>query len=193
MLELLLNPGKKRRKHRSKARRSRRNPKTVMGTVRAHTIRTHKQKRIVGGKRAGKWTNPMAMVGTLKSRMTSDVLPLAAGVVANMLLRPRIQDALKITTPSLWKNAAVGIGSAALLGLATGLVARQYAGKVVVGALVQTAITTAIEAKSAHTIATTPAVTVTPVALPAPVKAAGLGWEDDGLSSYTPETDAEPM
>jgi hypothetical protein len=204
MLELLLNPGKKRAKRKSKARRTRRNGgrgyvgggpysypivPTHMAGPRHHRRRipSHKQKRDF----AGVWSNPMAMVGTVKSRMTNDVLPLAAGVVANMLLRPKIQDALKITTPTVWKNAAVGVGSAALLGLATGLVARKYAAKVVIGALVQTAITTAIEAKSAYTVAATPAVPALPA--PAPVKAAGLGWEDDGLASYSPEFDAEPM
>jgi hypothetical protein len=196
MLELLLNPHKRKaRKGKAKARRTRKSRKFVTIFTRRHKRVSEKRwakgTKVRGKIGGGRWTNPMAMVGTLKSRMTHDVLPLAAGVVANMLLRPKIQDAIGITTPSIWKNAAVGVGSAALLGIVTGLVARQYAGKVVIGALVQTAITTAIEAKAAHTVATTPAVVV-PV-LPAPVKAAGLGWEDDGLASYSPEYDAEPM
>jgi hypothetical protein len=204
MLELLLNPRRKARR----ARRSRKhNPKAPfrMGLVRTHAIPAHKQKRAIKPSiLAGKWINPMPKLKATMGTMTTTVLPMTAGVFGNILLRPRIQSALGLDNTSVVKNAAVGIGSAVLLGVGTGFVAKKYAGKVLIGALIQTAITTALEAKAAHTAATAPAAApVAPAA--APVKKAGLGWgdndglsgfgygDDDGLSGYSPEQDEEPI
>ena len=121
-----------------------------------------------------------------------------------MLLRPKLQSMTGFGgTP--WKNAAVGVGSALVLGLGTGLVARKYAARVMVGALVQTAVTTVIEVKAGMAVAAAPALPA-PAPVAAPTTAKGLSWDDaggfDGMASevdssfdgleFTPEmADAE--
>lgn len=193
MLELLLNPGRRRK---SRRRRSRRNPATVMGLVRAHKagrprhlIPSHRQKLRV---KTGMWTNPVRTLRGAVSVTTNTALPMAIGAVANSLLRPRIQSALNIA-PTPFKNAAVGIGSAVLIALGAGFVAKKYAGKVAIGALVQTAVTTVIEVKSAYAapaVPELPAPAPLPVALPAPTTTKGMDGEDD-LEGYTPDFDLE--
>ena len=134
------------------------------------------------------FTNPPKSIGAFVGTMKTSVLPLAVGVVGNMLLRPRLQSALKVGQ-STWKNAAVGVGSAVILGIGAGLVARKHAAKIVMGALVQTAVTTVIEAKAGMTPA--------PVALPMPMPAAatvkGFDEYDAELSGYSPEMDGDPL
>jgi hypothetical protein len=186
---MLLNPGKKRKS--KKARRVRSKKIVTTFKRRGHIVR---EKRWAAGRRTGgQWTNPMPSISSLKGTMTNQVLPLAAGVIGNMLLRPKLSQWTNFGG-TVWKNAAVGVGSAVVLGLGTGLVAKKYTARVVMGALIQTAVTTVIEAKSAMTPAPAPA----PLPALAPVATTkGLGWEDassntEDLAGYSPDLDEEP-